>query len=264
MTATDTAKRASANADYSVAMHLLNGRKHRKVANNTYARLEDDGRIVVKLHDTDILTYHPNGEVEYQSGGWLTPTTKERMNSFGARGVIISQDKGRWFVYGHKQWSVERGLLSDYYDGLRIRDGQVTTKVAHAVDPDKKIKAAIDRYVKGYTDEEIKRLVEKAQEHGTAGDCFFCGMQTEDGTPLGEAQGDHSHLREHVKENYRMVTLAYNAVKAAGSSRPEYVLHYMPDRARTAIKRYLRQRLATNTAGAAGGPKPRAEHWDGR
>jgi hypothetical protein len=226
------------------------------VANNTYARLEDDGRIVVKYHATDILTFFPNGEVEYQSGGWLTYTTKDRFNRFGAHRTTISQDKGRWYVHAGG-WSGE--VLTDYYDGMRVRfDGEtveLVTKPRHSGDPDKKIKAAIDRYVKLYTDEKVAELI-AASENGPLGDCWYCQMVTTEGVPLGEHTGDHSHLLDHVEEKYVQITTIYNAVVAAGYRVPAVILHGNCDMARRALRRYLRQRLATNTAGAAGGPKP--------
>ncbi len=240
-------------SDYGYWTDFLNGRAHRKVANNTYARLEDDGRIVVKYHDTDILTFFPNGEVEYQSGGWLTYTTKERFNSFGAHGVRIYQERGRWYMHVGP-W--DTGTTSDYYDGMRVRfiddHVELVTEARHSGDPDKKIKAAIDRYVKLYTDEKLAELVET----NGAGDCWYCQMRvagTE--TPLGEHTGDHDHLLSHVEERYVMINLAYNAVAAAGYRNPAVILRH-GDLTRRAIRRYLRQRLATHTAGAAGGPKP--------
>ncbi len=240
-------------SDYGYWTDFLNGRAHRKVANNTYARLEDDGRIVVKYHDTDILTFFPNGEVEYQSGGWLTYTTKDRFNRFGAHGVQISQDKGRWYLYRRGDW---HDVVSDYYDGMRVKDGQLATGIKHTGDPDKKIKAAIDRYVKLYTDEKVAEMIAASQE-AALGDCWYCQMRVSGtGVPLGEHTGDHDHLLQHVKESYVQISTIYNAVVAAGYRVPAVILHGNCDMARRALRRYLRQRLATHTAGAAGGSKP--------
>lgn len=243
-------------SDYGYWTDFLNGRQRRKVANNTYARLEPDGRIVILYHSTDILTFFPNDEVEYQSGGWLTYSTKERFNRFGAHRVRISQTKGRWFVYAQGNWDA---TLTDYYDGMRVRFNgetvEMVTEARHSGDPDKKIKRDIDRYVRLYTDEKLAEIV--SEDYNSRGECWFC-MMRESGTgrPLGEISGDPDHLLSHVEEGYVLVNLAYNAVKAAGYINPPVILHYSPDLVRRAIKRYLRQRLATNTAGAAGGPKP--------
>lgn len=240
-------------SDYGYLVDVLNGRDKRKLANNTYARREDDGRIVIRYHDTDILKFSPNGDVEYQSGGWLTYTTKERFNSFGAKGVRISQTKGRWYVYANGSWT---GPLSDYYDGMVVNGNQLVTPARNNEDPDKKIKRDIDRYVKGYTDEVLAELVETDGK----GDCWYCQMRVvgTDGVALGDHTGNTDHLLSHIEENYRMINLAYNAVKAAGYGHPAVILRY-GDMTRKAIKRYLRQRLAPNTAGAAGGPKPIAQ-----
>lgn len=241
-------------SDYGYWTDFLNGRQRRKVANNTYARLEPDGRIVILYHSTDILTFFPNDEVEYQSGGWLTYTTKERFNSFGAHRVRISQDKGRWFVYAQGNWEAP---LTDYYDGMRVRFNgetvEMVTEPRHKVDPDKKIKRDIDRYVKLYTDEKLAEIV--SEDYNSRGECWYCMMRDEHGRSLGEIGGSVDHLESHLEEGYVLVNLAYNAVVAAGYRHPAVVLRY-GDMTRRAIKRYLRQRLATHTAGAAGGPKP--------
>lgn len=249
--------------DYGRALAWLNGRKTKKLANNTYARLADDGSVLVRYHETDVTTFRPNGEVEYHSGGWLTMTTKDRLNRYGAAGITITQTKGRWYVFGpfafdnsipYAEWRARatehwNSPLTDYHDGMVIRDGQLVTPAVHSGDPDKKVKREIDRYVKGYTDEEIARLLAKAAERGTSGDCWYCAMRVV-GTdqPLGEAQGSTGHLLSHLEEDYRMATLAYNAVAEAGYRDPAFILHTYPDGVRRSIRKYLRKRLATNTA----------------
>lgn len=250
-------------SDYGYWTDFLNGRPKRKVANNTYARLEPDGRIVILYHSTDILTFFPNDEVEYQSGGWLTYTTKDRFNRFGAHRVRIGQTKGRWFVYAQGNWDA---TLTDYYDGMRVRFNgetvEMVTEARHSGDPDKKIKRDIDRYVALYTDERIAELVavarRQAEEGSASGDCWYCQMRVVGtGVPMGEHTGDHSHLLDHIEEGYTMVSTALNAVAAAGYRNPPVILMMGDGKlTRRCLKHYLRQRLATNTAGAAGGPKP--------
>jgi hypothetical protein len=58
-------------------------RDSRKVANNTYLkrdRYRND--IAVHLHSTDVLIFHANGDIWINTGGWNTPTTRDRINMF--------------------------------------------------------------------------------------------------------------------------------------------------------------------------------------
>lgn len=54
---------------YAQADSLLTGRnaKSRKLANNTYLERHDDS-IVIRLHNTDIVFYFPDGRIVFTSG----------------------------------------------------------------------------------------------------------------------------------------------------------------------------------------------------
>lgn len=71
-------------------------RKQRKIDNNTTAYIEYDGSVSVELHSTKVVVLYPNGLVKLQSGGWMTPTTKDRMNKYSP--VSVTQRKGEWYV----------------------------------------------------------------------------------------------------------------------------------------------------------------------
>ena len=69
----------------------------RPIENNT--RIEQRGEdYAVRLHETDVVTFHMDGSVTLDSGGWLTVTTKARMNEFiGDRARIASDHpRKRW------------------------------------------------------------------------------------------------------------------------------------------------------------------------
>jgi hypothetical protein len=67
----------------------------RPLANNT--RVIDRGdRIAIRLHNTDIVSFFPNGDTEFNSGGWRTMTTKDRMHYAG--GFTISSRGGNWTI----------------------------------------------------------------------------------------------------------------------------------------------------------------------
>jgi hypothetical protein len=65
----------------------------RKLANNTYAQRRFSGQIAVRLHATDILTFHSDGQIDLNTGGWNTVTTHSRMNAYLP---------GPWRVGGHR------------------------------------------------------------------------------------------------------------------------------------------------------------------
>jgi hypothetical protein len=68
-------------------------RESRKLANNTYAKRRYSGQIAIQLHATDILTFHSDGQIDVNTGGWNTVTTHSRMNAYLP---------GPWRVGGHR------------------------------------------------------------------------------------------------------------------------------------------------------------------
>jgi hypothetical protein len=81
---------------YQEAVTVLNGRKSRKVENNTYLHQLEDGSIGVKLHETDVVIYRQDGTIQLNTGGWETVTTKARLNDYSPVGIY--QKKRVWFV----------------------------------------------------------------------------------------------------------------------------------------------------------------------
>ena len=53
--------------------------------------------IAVLLHDHKILTYYQSGEVELNSCGYRTVTTKRRMNQY-LDGYYVTQQNFKWLV----------------------------------------------------------------------------------------------------------------------------------------------------------------------
>jgi hypothetical protein len=179
----------------------LTGRNkdRRKLTHNTYVERRGDD-IAIRLHETDVLTFRPDGSVSYDTGGWFTVTTKDRMNRYGP--THISSRQGRWFAWG-----------TPYVDGMTVRDGLVIAGVdaeAVAAEDQRNAKArkAIDKFIKGITPERIMSAWED-----TGGDCWGCkfGMATD-------------CLAGHVKDSYFHASLAYRAVKAAGYRAPDLIM----------------------------------------
>jgi hypothetical protein len=60
-------------------------------------------RIAVRLHSTDVVSFHPDGTIEVDHGGWFTLTTNECINAFLPAG---------WQVSGLRYTSLARGWSS--------------------------------------------------------------------------------------------------------------------------------------------------------
>lgn len=72
----------------------------RPIANNTRAVLLEDC-IGILLHNTYVVKFFPNGDVELNTGGWYTVTTKDRINGYSP--VNVYSDKGLWKCYPNPQ-----------------------------------------------------------------------------------------------------------------------------------------------------------------
>lgn len=112
-----------------------------KLAHNTtieqvYDRRHTGGlpSYAVVLHGTRVVTFNPDGSIDLNTGGWQTPTTRDRMNRCGIRigmgGGVASVTHGPngYDGAGDKEypafWSNPEHV---YRDGMRLHaDGTVT------------------------------------------------------------------------------------------------------------------------------------------
>jgi hypothetical protein len=231
------------------------------VANNTYLQRRGSDAIAVRLHATDVVTFRADGTIVLSTGGWFTVTTKARMNEWLPAPFCIFSKRGTWFVtlswrtvdhaeQGYTWQSREPAEMVPYFDGM-ILDATRSALVNRSKAPDSaardkrndRTRKQVARYVALYSDARIAELLKQ----GASGDCFFCMMRTDNGTPLGDHTGDTEHLRSHMAEKYTMLSTLYNAVKAKGYRDPVFILRYAPDLARRALSVYLRKRLMEAT-----------------
>ena len=87
---------------YDEAVSMVHGktnRKERKIGNNTYAEIEYDNSVSIRLHGTAVVRFYPNGLVKLNSGGWRTSTTKDRINKYSP--VSVYQKNFEWFLRDH-------------------------------------------------------------------------------------------------------------------------------------------------------------------
>ena len=84
---------------HAEAVSMVRGKRNkdsRKVGNNTYAEIEYDNSVSIRLHGTKVVRFYPNGLVKLATGGWHTHTTKDRINQYSP--VKVHQRKFEWFV----------------------------------------------------------------------------------------------------------------------------------------------------------------------
>lgn len=237
--------------DYASAAARLGTRDRVKVANNTYLERRDEFTIAVHYHATDVVTFHADGRIILQSGGWYTYTTKTRLGHFSP--VSVRSIRGRWHVQHGPRRNPNTGRWEDdspgpmvpYVDGMDVGAETLPVTDTSAEDAaNRETEKAIRNYLRGLTDEKFRELVEDAAANGTAGDCWYCAMrETETGVPIGDAFGTLDHLRSHLAERYYMASLLRNAVAAGGYRTPAFILHCAPGLARDALGKYLRKRL---------------------
>lgn len=68
---------------------------------STKVKKDADGITRVVYHHTAVVTVEPSGRVILDHGGWMTATTKVRMNQASNQlglGFTVWQKKGKWFV----------------------------------------------------------------------------------------------------------------------------------------------------------------------
>lgn len=77
---------------------LAQGKKRRKIDNNTYVELHGN-YVVIRLHKTPILTVKKNDSKFWiNTNGFMTTTTKARLNKYLPSGYKIFQKQFAWFV----------------------------------------------------------------------------------------------------------------------------------------------------------------------
>lgn len=196
--------------NYRQAVEKLNGRTRRKLENNTYLERRSDTTIAVKLHATDVVTYHLDGPTVLNSGGWKTVTTKDRINKYSP--VRLFTERGVWYLGGPENGWKKTHV---YQDGVRVDvDGQIFG----AGEPVKNVtkeKRAISTYARKY----VEALKAGKVEAPGPGDCFYCALkEVKTGRPVGECFQDHGHVQSHIEEGYFVPSLAFNALETFGGS----------------------------------------------
>jgi hypothetical protein len=188
--------------DYKAAKAKLGNRDSIKISYSCKLEPRPDNKIAVKMHATDIITFHPNGKAVVDIGNWFTVTTKARLNDFLPFGRVYSI-KGEWFVY-------YKDAHYPFANGMVFHPSGKITGVAKPKDLEKKKK--LRKKVREYASGFIKAL-EDNRVGDIVGDCWFCSMRGSDKKTWGEAGENKDHILSHMKEKYYVGTLALRAVE---------------------------------------------------
>jgi hypothetical protein len=101
---------------YGDAVRFLNGAKSRKLGHNTW--VEDCGDSVsIFYHQTEIVRYYSTGEIQLDSGGWRSVTTKQRLSACSPFQV---------YSEGNGDWAVRTGRERNGGDSAQFEDGMTS------------------------------------------------------------------------------------------------------------------------------------------
>lgn len=242
----------------------------RKIGNNTYIERRGED-FAVRLHNTDILTIRPDNSFVVDTDGWLTVTTKDRLNTFAPRGVQFYSERGQWQVH-FGNW--QDGRKQPYADGMVIYpsseggwttdpDTELDKALTEAEAHNKTTRKAIDKYVKDFRFPQTRQQMEDLGGIDTGGDCWSCGMVCENGQTMGDFT-ESDHLEQHMAEGYYVPSLVINAVKERGARHPADYIHMMMERVepdqypgldglKRDVKTYMSRRLLVGVAPTHGG-----------
>lgn len=182
---------------YNELAQIAQTRK-RKLGNNTYLVVRNDGGYGVRLHDTEVVVHYPDRVVlhslDENGRNWQTVTTKLRMNDY--TNIRVWAESGVWYADG-----------TPYADGITFYDnGNVT---GAGIDPKitAKLRKRVNKYAKAYANAFLAGDVPPPG----GGDCWCCLMVTKSGkAPLGGTD----HIHSHIDDDYFVPSILNRMVDA--------------------------------------------------
>jgi hypothetical protein len=165
--------------------------KTKLLERNTIKAWYPDGTTIIRYWDTDVVTINPDGSIVLKSGGFMTNTTKRRIEDNTK--IRIIQRNSIWYICRniHEYPSLKDfGSMPLFYDGIHISDdGKILSG----------IKVSSESVIKQFK-KDLKKLTDKiTKEHipyPDAGDCLICRFD------MAKQKATPDHLIAHVKEGY--------------------------------------------------------------
>jgi rRNA maturation protein Nop10 len=98
-------------------------KSHVPIANNTWIHQDQEGNHHIRYHNTDIMSFSPNGDTTINADGWgSSPSTAQRMHAFMPEGVSLGSDgrrRTRANPEGSRRWlTLSNGEKHEYHDGI--------------------------------------------------------------------------------------------------------------------------------------------------
>jgi len=176
----------------------LENTRRRKLANNTYLVIRDDGGYGIRLHETEVIIHYPSSII-LDSGGWQTVTTKARINRFSS--AQVWSNKGVWMV----TW---QGAEFPFADRMELfTNGSVAGE-----GDDPKAAQKLRKHILQFSNDYADAFVAGEIPAPSSGDCWSCYMITKDGK---SAMGS-SHILTHLDEKYYVPSML-NRMSDAGT-----------------------------------------------
>lgn len=253
----------------------------KKIANNTIQYKLADGTEVIRLHNTNIFTKYKNGRIVLNTDGWLTPTTKDRLNNYtdalmpkGYKLGISQKDKKWTLTIMRFKGTTEEDLCIDgvaiskytrqhwetvseapFVDGIEIYRGRIPNKFIKKAEVNQKALAKSEAMIQKYLSKCKKTFQTEGVPYPDGGDCWYCLMferdQPFDGKVL-KHNDTNNHIVMHMKEGYIHGAIIYNALTEAGLNAGHYMYmanqrttgrNYEIDTIIRSMRKYLRRRL---------------------
>jgi hypothetical protein len=205
------------------------------------------GAIAIKYHETDVITYHPDGRIVARNGGYQTSTTKARINEYSP--IRVWASKGMWYAdFVGRDTAAPRVIFAD---GLTFHEDTLIGGIDPAtVEPAKR---RLDRAVRKYIDGFCAHVAEARElAPPSNGDCWGCLFSkvrpagfvsnAEPDEPLGYSHYlSHFGGTEEQPEPYYVPSLVWKAVQRRGN--PAFCYQRIQAEAKRGDTRMLRDDL---------------------
>lgn len=230
------------------------GKKFSRPLHGRSTRMErrDSGRIAIRYHDTDIVTYTASGATILNSGGFKTVTTKSKINEYIPGSFRVWQDKGIWTLNRlddpGSPWYGRR-VSFGFADGITIIGDQILAFIDSIdLERQKTQRKAIAKYAQAYVDAFLLGKVQPlpgdpTNVHGLSTATIWTYVQ------------DNRYLQGFIQEAVNVFPVSraaydvYALIMQEDALLAEKTLRFWGDIARrqltSSLKRYLYRRFGT-------------------
>jgi hypothetical protein len=131
--------------------------KHCRIERKFHGQSEyANSDVVVRYHETDVITFVWDGSIVLNSGGHRTLATKNKINQFLPKCLWIAPYYGVWFLYHGVHMENDWQERTVFYDGMVIRPDH-TVDVPR--DIDLRVEARLQRQIRRYSKEYARAFL---------------------------------------------------------------------------------------------------------